>query len=215
MPATAQPIAFRSVESKAVRNVAASGDGDLIIQGWAARFTGTDREGEQFAESAFTDAIERAKAGTIPLAYHHKHDSILGRVLSLQIVKGVGLWMVARVDGALRSHPTLRTVYEQIKRGTINALSVGGFFKCGIGALANKIVGVDVTEISATGVPVMAPGETGTSFTVAAGKALRDPVATLSDERDAILAGLRDTAWRARVEALSATIDRALLGLPV
>ena len=32
-------------------------------------------------------------------------------------------------DGALKDDPNLRTIYHQIKRGTINALSVGGFFK--------------------------------------------------------------------------------------
>lgn len=146
-------------------------DGDLLIEGMAAVFEGMDREDENFAPGAFRAGIKSFLEGQSALCWHHKHDQVLGRVLDLQ-EKPDGLWLKARVDGAVAKHPTLGTVYEQIKRGTINALSCGGFFKRGQGVTANKITGVDLTEVSCTAVPV----HPGTRFSVVAGKALLDDV---------------------------------------
>jgi HK97 family phage prohead protease len=144
--------------------------GDLIIQGWAANFDGVDREGENFTDGAFARGVKSFLEGQAALCFHHKHDMVLGKVLDLEEVEGKGLHMRARVDGAIKNHPTLGTIYEQIKNGTLNALSVGGFFKRAATALGTRIVDMDFTEISVTGVPV----HSGTNFSVVAGKALED-----------------------------------------
>jgi hypothetical protein len=44
-------------------------------------------------------------------------------------VPGVGIRVKARVDGAIRSHPELGTLYHQIKNGTLTGLSLAGYFK--------------------------------------------------------------------------------------
>jgi HK97 family phage prohead protease len=143
-------------------------NGDLIIEGWAADFSGVDRQGENFADGAFQRGIKSFLEGAAALCFHHKTDKVLGKVLDLQEVEGKGLKMRARVDGAIRQHPELGTYYEQIKNGTLKGLSVGGFFKRKLTELGPRIIGVDFTEVSVTGVPVHpAP-----SFAVVAGKAL-------------------------------------------
>jgi HK97 family phage prohead protease len=139
-------------------------DGDLIIEGYAAVFEGVDREGENFAPGAFQRGIKSFLEGQAGLCYHHKHDKLLGKVLDLREEEGKGLWMRARVDAAIKKHPELGTYYEQIRRGSLNALSVGGFFK----RMRDKIVDMDFTEVSITPVPV----HPGTNFAVVAGKAL-------------------------------------------
>jgi HK97 family phage prohead protease len=143
-------------------------DGDLIIEGYAAVFDGTDRQGENFAPGAFQRGIKGFLEGQSGLCYHHKFDKCMGKVLSLEEVEGKGLKMRARVDGATRTHPELGTYYQQIKKGTLNALSVGGFFKRAIIDGHQKIVDMDFTEVSVTPVPV----HPGTHFSVLAGKAL-------------------------------------------
>ena len=143
-------------------------NGDLIIEGYAAVFEGVDRQGENFAEGAFARGIKSFIEGQSSLCYHHKHDKCLGKVLELNEEKGKGLKMKARVDGAIKTHPELGTYYNQIKNGTLNALSVGGFFKRSLTGDGPKITDMDFTEISVTPVPV----HSGTSFSVLAGKAL-------------------------------------------
>lgn len=143
-------------------------DGDLILEGWAAEFEGIDRQGENFAPGAFERGIRAFLDGPATLAYHHKHDHVLGTVLDLREVPGRGLWMRARVDGAIRNHPVLGTIYSQIKRGTLRALSVGGFFRRVLTPAGYRIGDMDFTEISVTGVPVHAKP----AFAVVAGKAL-------------------------------------------
>lgn len=146
-------------------------NGDLIIEGYAAVFEGDDREGENFADTkALDQGIADFLAKQSALCYHHKHDKLLGKVLELGREEGKGLRMKARVDGAIRSHPELKTYYEQIKKGSLNGLSIGGFFKRAIVGGLQKITGVDFTEISVTPVPV----HPGTNFAVVAGKALAD-----------------------------------------
>lgn len=152
--------------------VTVADNGDLIIDGYAAVWEGDDRQGENFAPGAFTAGVKSFLAGSASLCYHHKHDQCLGKVLELE-EEGKGLRMKARVDGAIQKHPVLGTYYEQIKSGTLKALSVGGFFKRGVVNGARKIIETDFTEISVTPVPV----HTGPSFAVVAGKALASSLA--------------------------------------
>jgi HK97 family phage prohead protease len=147
-------------------------NGDLIIEGYAAVFDGMDREGENFADlpQTFDAGIKAFLGQQSALCYHHKTDKCLGSVLDLERVEGKGLRMKARVDGAIRSHPELGVYYEQIKKGTLKGLSIGGFFKRAIVGGLQKITGVDFTEVSVTPVPI----HPGTNFAVVAGKALSD-----------------------------------------
>ena len=142
-------------------------DGDLLIEGFAAVWDGDDRMGENFAPNAFDNGIDRFLQGQAALCYHHKHDMCLGKVLDLKR-EGKGLNMRARVDGAVRNHPVLGTIYQQIKKGTYNGLSTFGHFTRGLLDGAQKIVDVDLMEISVTPVPA----HPGTSLSVIAGKAL-------------------------------------------
>lgn len=158
----------KAVEDGPTQIVTELEDGDLLIEGWAADFTGLDRQNENFAPGAFQRGIQSFLSGTAPLCYHHKHDKVLGKVLDLREEEGKGLKLRARVDGATRNHPELGTIYGQIRNGSIAALSVGGFFKRKLTANGWKIVDVDMTEISTTAVPV----HPRTSFAVVAGKAL-------------------------------------------
>jgi HK97 family phage prohead protease len=166
-----------SLEGKAVEDVVQPvvtelDDGDLLIEGYAAVWEGDDRQGENFAPGAFQRGIEKFLKGQAALCYHHKHDKCLGKVLDLK-EEGKGLKMRARVDGAIKGHPELGTIYQQIKRGTYNGLSTFGYFTRGLIEGAKKIVDVDLTEISVTPVPV----HPGTSLAVVAGKALASDIA--------------------------------------
>lgn len=143
--------------------------GDLIIEGYAAVFEGVDREGENFVPGAFQRGCKAFLEHSAPLCFHHRKADVLGKVLDLQ-EDGKGLKMRARVDGAIRKHPTLGVIYEQIKRGTFNGLSVQGFFKRALQEGGPKITDMDFTEISITPAPV----HTGPRFSVVAGKALSD-----------------------------------------
>jgi HK97 family phage prohead protease len=174
-------------------------DGDLIIEGWAATFDGVDRQGENFTDGAFQRGIKAFLSGPAALCFHHKHEKVLGKVLDLEEVEGKGLRMRARVDGAIRTHPELGTYYNQIKKGTLSALSVGGFFKRKLTSLGTRISDMDFTEISVTPVPVHSQP----AFSVVAGKALGDiigPLPTTGTEDipdyaglDAVLSGLDST----------------------
>lgn len=143
-------------------------NGDLIIEGMAAVFEGIDRQGENFAPGAFQRGIKSFLGGSAPLCFNHKSDYVLGKVLELEEIPDKGLRMKARVDGAVKNHPVLGTLYEQIKKGTISALSVGGYFKRGLVEGGRKIIDMDFTEVSTTATPV----HPGASFAVVAGKAL-------------------------------------------
>jgi uncharacterized protein len=162
------------MEAKALDNgdrVVLEDNGDLTIEGYAAVWEGEDREGENFAPGAFSRAAKAFLDGSAALCFHHKQDHVLGKVLDLR-EDGKGLKMKARVDGAIKDHPALKTYYHQIKNGTLSGLSVGGFFKRAIMEGKQRIADMDFTEISVTGVPV----HTGPSFAVVAGKALLDDV---------------------------------------
>lgn len=157
-----------TASGKALTASAPDEDGDLHISGWAAKFDEIDRQGEAFSPNAFTAGITEFLRRGASLCYHHHHDQLLGVVKSLQLIPGEGLWLEGRVDGAIKNHPVLGTIYHQIRRGSLRNLSVGGFFKRKLTPRGYVIDGVDFTEISITPVGV---GRL-TSFAVVAGKAL-------------------------------------------
>lgn len=186
--------------------------GDLIIEGYAAVFDGVDRQGENFSEGAFRRAIRAFLTAQATLAYHHRTDLGIGKVLELREIPGQGLWMRARVDYQPESSP-LRWIYNGIKKGSYNALSVGGYFRRRLTAAGWRIFDMDFTEISVTPVPI----HPGTSFAVVAGKALnmseprsqldwhglhRD--AELLSMKVAIIRAERDVAAIARARGLAA-----------
>src|SRR6266851_3135291 len=88
-------------------------DGDMLIEGFCALFSGIDRQNEQFAPGSFARGIKAFLAGPASLCYHHKPEKLLGRVIELVEIPGVGVKMRARVDGAIRKHPELGVLYEQ------------------------------------------------------------------------------------------------------
>lgn len=161
----------KALEDGSAPTVTEDASGDLIIEGYAAVFEGMDREGENFTEGAFQRGIKSFLGGQAALCFHHKHDQIIGKVLDLREEEGKGLWMRARVDKQEKQSP-LRHIYDGIRKGSINGLSVGGFFKRAMVAGKRMIADMDFTEISATGVPV----HSGTNFAVVAGKALASDI---------------------------------------
>lgn len=143
-------------------------NGDLIIEGYAAVFSGLDRENENFTTGAFDRGIKAfIDRATRPLCFHHKKDIVLGEVISLTKEEGKGLKMRARVDFQPEGSPW-RHLYNGIKKGSIRGLSVGGFFKRVSTAAGLRIGDTDITEISVTPVPC----HPHTEFSVVAGKAL-------------------------------------------
>jgi HK97 family phage prohead protease len=194
-------------EGKAIGEQVVTEDdnGDLIIEGYAAVFEGTDRQGENFTDGAFQRGIKSFLAGQSALCYHHKHDKCLGKVLELSEEEGKGLKMKARVDGAIKTHPELGTYYEQIKKGTLNALSVGGFFKRKLTEAGYKIADMDFTEISVTPVPV----HPGTHFGVIAGKALVSEIKEITKPETDEEIREEDLMWiNESVDALNRILDR-------
>lgn len=150
-------------------SVSVAENGDLILEGYAAVWEGDDREGENFAPGACQRATKAFIDAGGPLCYHHKGDHQLGAVTELE-ENQKGLRFRARVDGEIQKHPVLATYYHQIKKGTLKGVSIGGFFQKAIINGKKKIVDMDFTEISITGVPM----HTGPSFSVVAGKALTE-----------------------------------------
>jgi hypothetical protein len=140
-------------------------DGDMLLVGFAVIFAGLDRTMENFSPGCLTRACRAFLEGSAPLCFHHRTGDVLGKVLEMSEVPGVGIRVKARVDGAIKNHPTLGTLYHQIKNGTLTGLSLGGYFK----RLGNKIIDVDPTELSVTGVPT----HTRPAFAVVEGKALQ------------------------------------------
>jgi hypothetical protein len=124
-------------------------DGSMLLEGFAIVFAGLDRTLENFAPGCLARTCKSFLEGSAPLCYHHRTGDVLGKVLELVEVPGVGVRFKARVDGAIKNHPTLGTLYHQIKNGTLTGASLAGFFK----RVGNKIVDVDATELSITGVP--------------------------------------------------------------
>ena len=168
--------------------------GDLLIQGYAAVWDGLDRQAENFAPGAFKRGIKAFLTGQSALCFHHKADHGIGRVLDLREDRK-GLFLKARVDYQPESSP-LRYIWQAVKRGTYQGLSVGGFFRRRLTPKGMRIVDVDFTEVSVTPVPV----HPGTSLAVVAGKAL-GAHATASPLLEADLALVR-----ARLVALQARL---------
>lgn len=193
----------KAVEGDTAQVVTELEDGDLLIEGLAADFSGVDREGENFTEGAFTRGIKSFLNGSSALCFHHKADQVLGRVLDLQ-ENDKGLWFKARVDGAIKDHPSLGTVYNQIKRGTIRGVSVGGFFKRSLTPDGPRISDVDLTEISCTAVPTHA----GPSFAVVAGKALEDLEIPDKPEVEGDIRADDERAIKYAIEELQKVFDR-------
>jgi len=144
-------------------------NGDLLIEGWGANYD-LDREDEAFEEGAFGKALSKFLAGNAPLCYHHKYDTIIGRVADAFPVPGKGIWVKAIVDFQPEGSPW-RHIYEGIKKGRINQYSCGGIFKRKMTKSGPRIFDVDLLEWSATPIPV----GRGTTFSVVAGKALEAP----------------------------------------
>ncbi len=144
-------------------------DGDLLIEGWGANYE-IDREDEAFEEGAFSKAIDKFLSGNAPLCYHHKYDTVIGKVVSAEQVPGKGVRLRAVVDKQPENSP-YRHIYEGIKKGRINGLSCGGIFKRRMTADGPKIYDVDLLEWSTTPVSV----GRGTNFSVVAGKAVAAP----------------------------------------
>jgi HK97 family phage prohead protease len=186
-------------------------DGDLLIEGYAADFTGDDRAGENFAPGAFERGIKAFLNGQAALCYHHKADQGIGRVLDLR-EEGKGLYMKARVDKQEPTSP-LYYIYNAVKKGTYRGLSVGGFFKRKLIEGAQRIADVDFTEISVTPVPV----HPGTGFNVVAGKALEDivepPAETLPAELTTAVENLNAVLAKLEGKALPKSHDPQAAGI--
>lgn len=179
-------------------------NGDLFIEGFACRFSGTDRENEQFAPEAFAAIANAPKRPSgLPLLFHHDRKTVIGEVLTLRVVPNEGVWLRARVD-AQPVTSALRPVFDAIKRGTIRSLSLGGLFRRALRDGGQKIVHADLTECSATAVPVFTGGAT---FTVVEGKAL-GPGADAAASIEA-LAGLSAMQSAAQIAQLEAGFTRA------
>lgn len=144
-------------------------DGDLLIEGWGANYD-IDREDEAFEEGAFRNALSKFLSGNAPLCYHHKFDTVIGKVISAEPVAGKGIKLRAIVDRQNENSPYYH-IYDGIKRGRINGLSCGGIFKRKMTETGPKIHDVDLLEWSATPVSV----GRGTNFSVIAGKAMEIP----------------------------------------
>lgn len=127
--------------------------GDLIIRGYAAVWDGEDRVGDSFDAKAFSDGITDFLGSQATLLYHHRKDLPIGKVLEL-VPDSYGLRFKARVDGAIATSPQLGTVYQQIRRGTINGVSVGGRFTRSRAGGKSVIQAVDLTEVSLTSQPM-------------------------------------------------------------
>jgi HK97 family phage prohead protease len=196
-----------SLDGKAIAPVELS-DGDLIIEGLCAVFAGEDRTQENFASGSLAKACKAFLAGSASLCYHHKTEKLLGRVLSLEEIPNLGVRLRARVDGAIRTHPELKVIYEQIRSGSLSGLSIGGYFRRAMTKLGQRIVDLDITEISCTPVPCHA----GTGFELVSGKSLE--LALVEFDRKN-LEWLRDQlqARDAELADLTYTVDKLQLGI--
>jgi Caudovirus prohead serine protease len=176
----------------------------MLLERFAVIFAGLDRQMENFAPGCLARACKAFLEGSAPLCFHHQTQSVLGKVLELVEVPGVGVRFKARVDGAIRSHPALGTIYAQIKNGTLTGASLAGYFK----RAGNRIIEVDPTELSITGVQV----QTQPAFAVVSGKALE--YALVKDELDGLV-WLRDQlqARDAELADLTYAVDKLQLGI--
>jgi hypothetical protein len=145
-------------------------DGDILITGIGANYD-LDREDEAFLEGAFTKGLNKFLSGAAPLCFHHRKHEVIGRVIAATPIPGRGIEVKAIVHRQPESSPLFH-IYQGIKKGSINGLSVGGIFKRVMTEAGPRISDVDIVEWSATATPV---GK-GSEFSVVAGKALTDEV---------------------------------------
>ena len=140
----------------------ANGEEGLMIEGIAAHWS-QDREDQSFDRGAFDRGIANFMKNPV-LAYSHSKplfdsaysDGKSSEYIQLGVVKELkkdpirGLVMRAWVRKPPEDEPFLMHVYNQIKNGEMRGLSVGGKFR----ALLNKIVDVDLQEISIAPKPI-------------------------------------------------------------
>ncbi len=169
-------ITLTGVAEKAVANPTT---GDLLIEGWLARYGVPDRQQELFLPGAFRNAVDAVKNGRVPILYQHEDGKQLGQIIELE-EKAEGVWMRGIVP-----KPTAEwavDVYEKLKRGMVSGLSSKGMFTKkllpGGGAM---IADVDLFEGSVTPVAV----EPGATIETVAQKAFPD--LGVEDVRDAVL----------------------------
>lgn len=182
-------------------------EGDVLISGWGANFE-LDREDEAFSEGAFERGLKAFLEGEAALAFHHKKDHIIGKVLDAEQVPGKGVKIVARVDKQHESSP-LRHIYDGVRKGSINALSCGGFFRRSTENGRRVISDVDLTEWSVTGVPV----GRGCNFSVVGAKALSSDLPPLEQlpEGDVRQSDIESLTWA--FDEINAIIKRINEGI--
>lgn len=143
------PITLEGVTEKAVAEAAT---GDLMVEGWLARYNDPDRAGEYFMPGAFQRAVDAVKAGRVPLLYQHREGAQLGQITELEEKAG-GVWMKAVVPKPVETWAA--DVYDKLKRGMVSGLSAKGVFtKMLLPEGGAKIRNVDLWEGSVTPVPV-------------------------------------------------------------
>jgi HK97 family phage prohead protease len=171
-------------------------DGDLLLEGMAAVWHGVDAQLENFTPGAFEHSTKAFLAGSAPLCFNHKSDHVLGKILDLKVTPE-GLFMKARVDSAVKHTPHLRTLFEQIRKGTLTGLSVGGIFGRTNTPLGPRINQCRIMEISTTAIPMH---ET-PAFAVVSGKALQaETLLALADDLGWLRRELREREWAAELE---------------
>jgi HK97 family phage prohead protease len=187
---------------------AVESEGDLVIEGYAARFT-PDEQNEAFEPEAFNEAVVEAQERGLPLLYHHKGSMQLGNVEYLE-PRPDGLWMRARVPEPKNTE--LHDIYTMMKRGMTRGLSVAGkFFRRsnekaadGYTEAQTKIWKARLREISVT--PLSVHPDTMFDLATAGQKAFADPEPEATETPD--LQGILEV-WR-RFEDGVERIERKL-----
>jgi len=160
----------------AEKAVSTEGNGDLIIEGYAATWE-KDREGWRFDPQSFVEAAKAYVENGGPLLI--QHDPKLGQFGAVESaeVRDQGVWIRARIPEPAISSP-LRDWYDKVKRGMSRGLSVRGpslIRKLSDGTYAARMQ--DWIETSITPTPV----NTGGVLAVAS-KALEDGTASATTE---------------------------------
>lgn len=190
------PITLEGIAEKAIADATT---GDLMLEGWAAKYDDPDRQGEYFMPGAFQRAVDAVKSGRVPLLYQHREGSVLGQVQSLE-EKADGVWMRALVPQPKGGWAV--DVYDKLKRKMVTGLSAKGMFtKMLLPEGGARIKDVDLFEISATPVPVGASA----TIEVVAQKALD----LMGDEEADELFQQADAALSAYFDRMNATLDAA------
>lgn len=179
--------------------------GDLLIEGWAAKYDEPDRQMEYFMPGAFAQTWDNFKKLGAPLLFQHDSKLQIGQVEELT-EKAEGVWMKARMPKP--NSPQLLDVWENVKRGFTKGLSSKGMFtKQLLPTGGARVRDVDLYEISVTPVAV---GASATIETVAQ-KAFPD----LGDPSPEEIAEVLDGYFASKIsearDALDA-IDAALEG---